>query len=543
MSAASEKLHSLALLRDVGEALGTAPGMRRLLDSLGESVLADLEVDGYAFLLRDEEGGLDLKASNGIEPATLSQVTAWLSSQDPASLAKADSTTIPLPESLGAGAAQGSKVYCIPLQNRRRLFGVLAVTGRTGGGMISEGTPRLLRAVKAFVSESLANANLIEDLVELTSLIEGILRSMNSGLVAVDVRGIVTYFNAAAERILGLQAREVVGKDCANVLRLPRDESDLLRRALKGSGGEIETDVLRSDGKEIPVSLHLSQIVKDDGSVGGALGIFSDLTETKRLQEQIHRKERLAYLGELSASVAHEIRNPLAGIGTCAEVLGNRLGDDREKTKFIDTILEEVSRLDRIIANLLQFARPGRPRLVRCDLRQCVDKALTLIEEQAREQGVEIRVAWPEDIPEIFIDPDQVIQVLLNLCRNSLQAMESGGRLEFRAERVLRKLARRRRGRRATDGPPKPGEEVTAEVVKLEVIDTGTGISEEQVPRLFDPFFTTKSKGTGLGLSISQSIIKEHGGDIYLRSKEGEGTVVDVEIPVEKRLGERRRRD
>lgn len=543
MPVAGERLHNIALLREVGEALGTAPGMRRLLDSLGESVLADLEVDGYAFLLPAEDGRLDLKASNRMAGGLVGHVTSWLSSRELSALSGEEPAVIPLPDDLRSEVAEGVKIYCIPLEHRNRLFGVLAVTGRPGAAVGAEGRPHLLKTVKAVVSESLASANLIEDLVELTSLIEGILRSMSSGLVAVDNTGSITYFNSAAEKILGMEARDAVGRDSAGVLRSPGGEDDLLRDALRGAGGEMQIDVVRSDGREIPVSLYLSQIVKDDGSVGGALAIFSDMTETNRLQEEMQRKERLAYLGELSAGVAHEIRNPLAGIGTCAEVLRKRLGEDPNRVKFIDTILEEVSRLDKIIANLLQFARPGRPRLGRHDLRLCVDKAITLIAEQARDQNVRVTLDWPDDAPEIFIDPDQIIQVLLNLSHNSLQAMEEGGELKFRAECVERTLARRRTGRRKTDRPSKTKGGVKTRFLRLEVSDTGHGIADENVPRLFDPFFTTKSKGTGLGLSISQSIIKEHGGEIYLRRHGGRGTVIAIEIPEEKRRGQRRRED
>jgi PAS domain S-box-containing protein len=517
--------------------------MRRLLDSLGESVLNDLEVDGYAFLLPGEGGELELKTSSGMEGIVVGEIKTWLSRQDLKSLAGTDPLIIPLPENLQRAIPEGARLYCIPLEHRSRLFGVLAVTGRSGVGAEAEGSPHMLRTVQAVVSESLANADLIEDLVELTSVIEGILRSMTSGLIAVDTKGVVTYFNSAAESILGVEVRDVVGRHCGDLLVCPGTEGGMMLEALEGITGERQVDVAGAGGKEIPVSVHLSQIVKDDGSVGGALGIFSDLTETKRLQEQMQRKERLAYLGELSAGMAHEIRNPLAGIGTCAEVLKKRLGGEENKIKFIDTILEEVTRLDKIISNLLQFARPGRPKLAKHNLRECVDKAITLLEEQAREQGVKISVDWPPELPDLFIDPDQIEQVLLNMGRNSLQAMPDGGTLRFAAECIERTLARRKRGRRATDKPPKPGPEIQAKFIRLEVADTGHGIEEENRARLFDPFFTTKTRGTGLGLSISQSIVREHGGEIYVASKADEGTVLAIEIPVEKRHGQRRRSD
>jgi PAS domain S-box-containing protein len=541
MSAVGEKLHSFALLRQVGEALGTTAGFSGVLDSLGEAFLKDLEVDGYALLQPGEAGALEVKASSGIDPVLADEVASWLGDEDLQAMARSDLTPLAVRPGAKGFVPEGSKVYCIPLEHRSRMLGVLAVTGKPEKPLETEATVDLLKAVKVVISESLANADLIGDLVELTSLIEGILRSMKGGLVAVDPTGKVTYFNSAAESMLERKAADVVGRGCEGLLRTPSGGKDLLTRALGGECGDMELNLLSADDDETPVSICLTQIVKDDGSIGGALAIFNDLTETKKMQDLMQRKERLAYLGELSARVAHEIRNPLAGIGTSAEVLRKRISEDAKKVKFVDVILEEVSRLDKIIDNLLLFARPASPRLTRHDLRDCADKTIAILKDLAAGQNVRITKHWPKGLPRVYVDQDQMLQVLLNLCRNSLQAMEDGGELKLRAECVEKEMPVGKRGRRATDNPPEAGARRLVKLLRLEIIDNGLGIKDEDLPKLFDPFYTTRSKGTGLGLSISQAIVREHGGEIYITSKEGEGTVAAIEIPEEKRRGERRR--
>jgi PAS domain S-box-containing protein len=541
MSTVDGKLRSFALLSEIGSASGATAGFKGLLDSLGDAFLRDLEVDGYALLQPGEGGKLEVKTSSAMDPVLADAVASAISESDLDVMARSDLTPFVMPPGTKGAVPEGSEIFCIPLQHRSRLLGILAVTGKPQRSLETGGTADVLRAVKTVISESLANADLIGDLVELTSLIEGILRSMKGGLVAVDAGGKVTYFNSSAEAILGLKAQDVVGRGCEGLLRTPGAGVDLLLEALRGECGEKELSLVSASGDETPVSLCLSQIAKDDGSVGGALAIFNDLTDAKRMQELMQRKDRLAYLGELSARVAHEIRNPLAGIGTSAEVLRKRIRDDADKVKFVDVILEEVLRLDKIIDNLLLFARPASPRLARRDLRDCVDKAIGLLKDVAADQGVRITDHWPEDLSHVYVDQDQMLQVLLNLCRNSLQAMESGGELEFRAAHVDRELAGRKRGRRATDAPSAKSAASPAKFLRLEIRDTGRGIKEADLPKLFDPFFTTKSKGTGLGLSISQAIVREHGGEIYITSVDGEGTVAAIEIPVEKRHGERRR--
>jgi signal transduction histidine kinase len=272
------------------------------------------------------------------------------------------------------------------------------------------------------------------------------------------------------------------------------------------------------------------------------VALFFDLREQKALEEQWRRRDRLASLGALSAGVAHEIRNPLAGIGTSAQVLKRRLGADDARASFVDVILEEVSRLDRIVEGLLQFAKPAPPSLSRCSVLPALEKALTLVHELAVRQDVVIQVKRDDRVPDVYVDPDQILQVLLNVLMNALQAMDKGGELRVSVRAARKKLAPRGViGRRSND-PLLPREEPPVlDVVEIRVSDNGPGIPAAVLARVFDPFYTTRSQGTGLGLSICQSIVREHGGTISIESTVGQGTSVIIDLPVEKRHGSRRR--
>lgn len=412
-----------------------------------------------------------------------------------------------------------------------------------------------------------SSSTLVRELVDLHRLTENILRNMGSGLIAINAEGIVTHFNEQAALITGCPPDQAIGRPCEEVFRTPGFASgafreaepaageggpgadapppppaNLLRRALTTSFGDGEVDLLTADGRVVPVQLRLTPLEEEDGPTVGAIGIFVDLTETKRAEEQARRKERLASLGELSAGVAHEIRNPLAGIGAAAQVLKKRLGEDADRTRFTDVILEEVGRLDKIVENLLRFARPAQPHLAEASLVDCINRVLGLVGEMALERGVRVDTSIDPGIPNLFLDADQIVQVLLNVVQNGFQAMSDGGVLTITLRRTQQPpYIRRRAGRRASDPvePPEPARPI--EYAEVAVTDTGDGIPADTLGRIFDPFFTTRRAGTGLGLSISQSIVREHGGMISISSTVGVGTSVLIHLPLEKRHGQRRR--
>lgn len=358
----------------------------------------------------------------------------------------------------------------------------------------------------------------------------------------MDRDGRVVSANPTAARLLGYDSEELIGKDGARVFRAPRGEGHVLPGACAAPEEAREVEVATRTGDVLPISLRRLPLEGDDGRLDGTVAVFHDLRVEKAREEQWRRRDRLASLGALAAGVAHEIRNPLTGIGTSAQILKRRLESGDPRAPFADLILEEVTRLDRIVTSLLQFARPAAPRLRRESLLPAVDKALALVQELAVRQGVVLRVDRADAIPEIYVDHDQILQVLLNVLMNALQALEAGGEVHMTV-RVTRKRAAERSqlGRRATDRLEAPRETPPLDVLELRIQDNGPGIPAAALARVFDPFFTTRAQGSGLGLSICQSIVREHGGMISIESVMGQGTAVVIDLPVEKRHGDRRR--
>ncbi|MDZ4805368.1 MAG: ATP-binding protein [Candidatus Eisenbacteria bacterium] len=383
-------------------------------------------------------------------------------------------------------------------------------------------------------------ASLIRELVDLHHFTENILRSMGSGLIATNGQGVITHFNERAASITGWPVREALGLAGALVFRV--GEGDLFTDAPTSGTREGEVDLLTRDDRLVPVSLRVTRLAIEESMPAGVVAIFDDLTELKRSESELRRKERLASLGELSAGVAHEIRNPLAGIGAAAQLLKKRLGEREDMIRLADIILDESARLDRIVESLLKFGRPAPPHLLAGSVLDCIRRVLALVEEKAGEAGVIFDIRTDPEIPDVYIDTDQIVQVFLNLVQNALQAMPDGGTLSVAVGvTATSPWVRRTAGRRVSDRGQLPAPTRTAGFVEIRIGDTGPGIPRAILERIFDPFFTTRREGTGLGLSICQAIIREHAGLVQVESIVNRGTTAIVTLPLEKRRGPRRR--
>jgi PAS domain S-box-containing protein len=357
----------------------------------------------------------------------------------------------------------------------------------------------------------------------------------------VDREGRVVTMNPTAAKLLGYEPGEVAGQAAARVFRAPRGDGHVPPGACAVPEEAREVEIVTRSGDVLPVGLRLLPLEGRDGGLIGTVALFQDLRDQKAREEQWRRRDRLASLGELAAGVAHEIRNPLAGIGTSAQILKRRLESGDPRGRFADLILEEVSRLDRIVESLLQFARPTTPKLSRHSILPALERALTLVHELAVRQNVLLQVERADSVPDLFIDHDQILQVLLNVLMNALQALAKGGEITVAVAPARKRAAERGGlGRRATDRLTARRQGPLSDVVEVRVRDNGPGIPSAVIARVFDPFFTTRTQGTGLGLSICQSIVREHGGTISIESVVGQGTTVVIDLPVEKRHGDRR---
>jgi two-component system sensor histidine kinase PilS (NtrC family) len=255
----------------------------------------------------------------------------------------------------------------------------------------------------------------------------------------------------------------------------------------------------------VELGINTSLLRDADGHVLGHVVHFQDTTKIRELERRLRRNERLAAIGGLAASVAHEVRNPLAAIAGSAELLaGSTLGEtDR---RLLEVILRESSRLDRTVGDLLDYTRPRSPEFLSVDLVDLVRNVTDSFRADPANQAVVVELHLPEHL-ELELDPSQFSQVLWNLLRNATEAMRGKGTIAVRARSA-------------------------AGHALVEVKDTGPGIDEAQQDRVFEPFYSTKPSGSGIGLALVHKIVEEHGGEIDLRSRPGEGTAFRIELPL-----------
>jgi signal transduction histidine kinase len=232
--------------------------------------------------------------------------------------------------------------------------------------------------------------------------------------------------------------------------------------------------------------------------------------ELKENRDRLVKTERLSAVGEVAASVAHEIRNPLVSIGGFARTVLNKIPEDDPKRQYLKIIVDEVRRLENILKEILNYARPVVPRFQESDLNEVIHQTIGMVEAEIDDESIEVEVDLQKDLPKVWIDPDQMRQVLHNMFRNAFHAMPNGGKISVRT--------------RQQDN-----------YVGIEIEDSGVGISEDNIDKLFTPFFTTKSTGSGLGLTICSQIIHNHGGSIGVTSKVGVGTTFIITLPIRRR--------
>lgn len=374
------------------------------------------------------------------------------------------------------------------------LSGVLLLLG-VGGVMMLFGAQsyrmsrRQLQNTQAFASE--------------------IINNLPVGLITTGSDGRVSVVNSAAESISGLKASQVAG-------RLPDEVLPTSLCSLKGviDRGEpvIEHETECTFGeKSTPLSVSAAKIANDQGDFLGNIFIFRDLGEVRKLQEEVRRKEKLAALGSLAAGIAHEIRNPLSSIKGFAKYFESHSVQGSEGRELAAVMTKEVDRLNRVITELLEFARPSDLKTQPMNVNDLIMHTLRLVRQDAESKKVKIEFSRDEGLPKIDIDPDRFTQALLNLYLNAVQAMDAGGVLSIDAR---------------TDAHGG---------VRIEVMDTGKGIPPESLGSIFNPYFTTKASGTGLGLAIVHKVVEAHHGDIKVRSELGRGTVFSIFLPTQLR--------
>ncbi|MBC7911609.1 MAG: PAS domain-containing sensor histidine kinase, partial [Pyrinomonadaceae bacterium] len=270
----------------------------------------------------------------------------------------------------------------------------------------------------------------------------------------------------------------------------------------------FEADCLSSDGLHLRLGFGIAPLFSESGETTGLVITFQDLTDVRAMEETSRRQDRLAAVGRVAAGIAHEIRNPLAAMRGAIQVLRSDMDADSSQTQLMEIILRESDRLNKILADFLMYARPRQSAFTNVDLREPLNETFTLLRHSPEIRDGHV---LEEDVPDepmmVNADTAQLKQVFWNLSRNAMQAMPEGGTL------------------RAELRPTGTGR------LRITFTDSGAGMTPEQVERLFEPFSSSTTGGTGLGLSIVYQIIRDHGGSINVRSREGQGTTITIELP------------
>lgn len=334
------------------------------------------------------------------------------------------------------------------------------------------------------------------DLQDLTLFNRELIESLPSGLLTTDIDGHIVIFNKAAEAITGLSRSRVIGKDIKELFPFLTPPFEVQRSEA----------TVNLNGDERIVGLTISETLNSDGIKTGHICVFQDITHLKKMESELNYKRTLATIGELSANMAHEIRNPLASLKGAIEMLKEGKISKEQSEKLMNIALNEMDRLNKIITDFLMYSRPSPSEFTSFDLHELLGETLDMAMISSSNHGdISIKKGFSGDL---FItgDPNKLRQVFLNLTINAIESMANGGELKVIT--------------RVQDG-----------YVNIRFEDSGVGIKPENLEKIFYPFYTTKDWGTGLGLSIVYRIIQEHKGNIRVDSVLGKGTIFEIELP------------
>ncbi|MCG8460178.1 MAG: ATP-binding protein [Holophagales bacterium] len=344
------------------------------------------------------------------------------------------------------------------------------------------------------------------DLAYLKVLYRDVIQSISSGLAVTDLDGIMTRLNHSGEEILGVREQDLEGRHISETGLF--DAPSWARITERAGNGMVRDEVeLDRRGEPLLIGFSLTYLRDGEGNHRGYILIFQDLTEWRRLQEQVRIQDRMAAIGQMAAGLAHEVGNPLAAISGSVQMLSQMADSGSQQARLADITLKESRRLDRTVKTFLQFARPRGRHLESFDIGALLTEDVHLLRNSS-EVLLEHQITLDAEPATLTADLDQVGQLFWNLARNALQAMPEGGRLHIE-------------GRTVGDG------------YQIRFQDSGHGMTEEERANLFQPFKSFFDSGTGLGMAIVYRIVEEHGGNIEVDSRPGAGTSITVELPLQ----------
>ena len=359
-----------------------------------------------------------------------------------------------------------------------------------------------------------------EQLNQVFEFHKGIIQNISSCIITINPEGKITFMNKSALQLIGYSTEQILGESIEAIFA-DKDEGLLILKQvinLKKMFESREVNLQAADGVIIPIGFSTT-ILKEEESNGepDIIFIFRDIRGLINFRKQMERMDRLATLGELSAGIAHEIRNPLAGIKTSAQVLEESFSPGDFRSQLVSRIVKEIDRSNKLLQRFFNFAKPNRPKPGFHSLQNIIEGVFILLAPRLKKRKIKFLSEFEEDLPLIYIDESQFEQVILNLFLNAFDAMPGGGMLEVKADYDRH-------------GQINESQE-TSGVFRVLISDSGRGILPEKLEKIFDPFYTSKSDGVGLGLSISSRLLEENQSKIEVDSVPGKGTTFKITLP------------
>ncbi|MBN2395749.1 MAG: PAS domain S-box protein [Candidatus Atribacteria bacterium] len=359
------------------------------------------------------------------------------------------------------------------------------------------------------IQESLVVKKTLNNIKDYTTKL---LETMDSGVISVDKQNMIKTFNQKSEQIFQLSKNEVIDKNAKEVLPISIDDQSIYDLGLEEEKKiEREIEFFTKDHTKKTLELNTSLLSSESDRDGGMVILVRDVSQIKKLSEEIDRNKRLTSLGKLSSGIAHEIRNPLSSIRGLAQFLFQSFHDTDERKADLEIILKEVDRLNQLVNQILDFSKPKELNIDLFSVNELIDEVVYLVKQGEKDKQIAFQLKLDKTEPLFEVDRDQIRQALLNIIINSVQAIPKEGEIIISSEKIILN---------------------DREMIQVIIQDNGVGIEKTDLSRIFDPFFTTRDRGIGLGLSIAYSILELHQGTIEIESEKFKGTKTRISLPL-----------
>ncbi|MCK9230355.1 MAG: ATP-binding protein [Syntrophales bacterium] len=401
----------------------------------------------------------------------------------------------------------------VPLKIKKDVLGIIEGDRVDKEMILTENDLRLFALFANQASIILDNARLYRELLEEKNIVKNILENVPNGILAIDDQKRIHSINKRAEEIFNKKRSKVMGKSIDEEIggRVVEVLNETIDNRKMSHREEIVNH--KNDGTTVIYEVNSSILTNNSDQVSGAILTIQDLTEIKKAEAMLMRIQTLASLGQMSASIAHEIRNPLASINLNIQSLCKKVAHDDKMQGTLRNTLEGVERIKLIVKQTLDFSKDVKPAMVRGDIHATLLNSLDLVLPEFNRRQIIITKKLDKNIPEINFDPHQVQNVFINILMNAAESMPNGGRIE-----ISSKISVNDKGK--------------ARSILLTIEDNGIGIAQENLKKIFNPFFTTKQNGIGLGLSIVHRILEHHDAVIEIKSRETGGTKIVLRFPL-----------